>query len=129
MEIPVLPPSDAAHTRSGSISASAPKQQSTMRKPVSPRAAVAAGSTQLAMVPGGAITLTARWKPSLFGIPGGSTDLMHVYVAALVYESVLLMAPFTWGDEPVQSATSVSPDLRSVTWSRIGRPTSMPSSS
>ena len=60
MEMPVLPPSEAANTRSGSITANAPKQQSTMRKPVRPRAAVAAGSTQLAMVPGGAITWIAR---------------------------------------------------------------------
>ena len=66
-----------------------------MRKPVRPRAAVAAGSTQLAIVPGGAMTCTARWKPSLFGISAGRTDLMPVYVAAFVYESVLLIAPLT----------------------------------
>ena len=56
----MLPPSEAAITRSGSIWASAPKQQSSMRKPVSPRAAQAAGGTELAMVPGGAITSMAR---------------------------------------------------------------------
>src|SRR2546422_2527186 len=89
MEMPVFPPSEAAKTRSGSIIARAPKTQSTMRKPVRPRAAVAAGSTQLAIVPGGAMTCTARWKPSLFGISAGRTDLMPVYVAAFVYESVL----------------------------------------
>src|SRR5262245_65690551 len=93
-----------------------------MRNPVSPRAAVAAGKTQFAIVPGGAITRTTRWKPSLFGISGGKTDFTPVYVAALVYESVLLIAPFTWGDEPVQPATSDPPDLRSATKSRIGRP-------
>ena len=48
--------------------------QSTMRKPVRPRAAQAAGSTPLAMVPGGQITSIARNTPSLFGMPGGSTE-------------------------------------------------------
>src|SRR5438270_891624 len=47
--MPVLPPSEAAIDRCGSIWASAPKQVSIMRKPVSPRAAEAAGSTPLAM--------------------------------------------------------------------------------
>src|SRR5215510_12963364 len=120
--MPVFPPSEAAKTRSGSIIASAPKTQSTIRKPVRPRAAVAAGSTQLAIVPGGATTCTARWKPSLFGISAGRIDLMPVYVAAFGYDSVLLIATFTWGDDPVQSATSVSPDFWSVTNSRIGLP-------
>ena len=60
MDTPVLPPSDAAIDRSGSIWASAPKHVSSMRKPVSPRAADAAGRTPLAMVPGGAITSMAR---------------------------------------------------------------------
>ena len=55
-------------TLSGSICASAPNMQSIMRKPVSPRAAQAAGSTPLAIVPGGAITSIARNKPSLFGM-------------------------------------------------------------
>ena len=41
MEMPVLPPSEAAKTRSGNIFASAPNMQSTIRKPVSPRAAQA----------------------------------------------------------------------------------------
>ncbi len=57
IEIPVLPPSEPANTWSGSIWASAPNMQSTMRKPVRPRAAQAAGSTALAIVPGGAIDL------------------------------------------------------------------------
>ena len=60
MLTPVLPPSEAAITRSGSIWASAPKTVSTMRKPVSPRAAQAAGGTALAIVPGGAMTSMAR---------------------------------------------------------------------
>jgi hypothetical protein len=58
--MPVLPPSDAAIERCGSIRASAPKQVSIIRKPVRPRAADAAGSTPLAIVPGGAITSIAR---------------------------------------------------------------------
>ena len=76
--MPVLPPSDAAKTRSGSIRASAPKQQSTIRKPVRPRAAQAAGGTALAIVPGGAMTSIARKNPSLFGIPAGRTERMQV---------------------------------------------------
>ena len=45
-----------------------------MRKPVRPRAAQAAGSTALAIVPGGAITSTARKKPSLLGMSACNTD-------------------------------------------------------
>src|ERR1700756_1580012 len=107
--MPVLPPSDDANTLSGSICASAPKQQSTMRKPVRPRAAQAAGGTALAIVPGGAITSTQRKKPSLFGMPGGRTERTQVYVAAFVKEKVLLIAPLTCVAEPVQSARSRSP--------------------
>src|SRR5262249_33867729 len=55
MLTPVLPPSEAAITRSGSIWARAPNTVSTMRNPVSPRAAQAAGGTALAIVPGGAV--------------------------------------------------------------------------
>ena len=76
--MPVLPPSEAANTRSGSIIARQPKAQSTMRKPVRPRAAQAAGSTPLAIVPGGAITSIARNTPSLFGMFGGSTERIAV---------------------------------------------------
>ena len=78
MVMPVLPPSEAAKTFSGSIIASAPKAQSTMRKPVSPRAAQAAGSTALVMVPGGAETVMARNTPSLLGIPEGKTERIAV---------------------------------------------------
>src|SRR5688572_1670609 len=115
MEIPVLPPSEAAKTRSGTIIARAPKQQSTMRKPVSPRAAQAAGSTALAMVPGGATTSIARNTPSLFGMLGGKTDRTAQYVAALVNDRVLLMAPFTCDALPVQSAHRLSPCFVRVT--------------
>src|SRR5262245_10651258 len=101
MEMPVLPPSEAANTWSGTIMARAPKQQSTMRKPVRPRAAQAPGSTTFAIVPGGAITSIARNTPSLLGIPGGSTDRMAQYVAAFVNDRVLLIAPFTCGELPV----------------------------
>ena len=45
-----------------------------MRKPVSPRAAHAAGSTELAMVPGGAVTSMARNTPSLLGMPEGRIE-------------------------------------------------------
>ena len=48
--------------------------QSTMRKPVRPRAAQAAGSTPLPTVPGGQITSMARNTPSLLGMLGGSTE-------------------------------------------------------
>ena len=48
--------------------------QSVMRNPVRPRAAQAAGRTPLPTVPGGQITSIARNTPSLFGIPGGSTE-------------------------------------------------------
>jgi len=72
--MPVLPPSPAAFTRSGSIMASAPNMQSVMRKPVRPRAAHAAGSTPLPTVPGGQTTSMARNTPSLFGMPGGRTE-------------------------------------------------------
>src|SRR6516225_6411431 len=68
IEIPVLPPSEPANTLSGSIWASAPNMQSTMRNPVRPRAAQAAGNTAFAIVPGGAVTSIARNTPSLFGI-------------------------------------------------------------
>ncbi len=55
-----------------------------MRKPVSPRAAQAAGSTPLAIVPAGAITSMARNTPSLLGMFSDSTDFTAVKVAALV---------------------------------------------
>src|SRR6476659_7833551 len=76
--MPVLPPSDAAYTRSGYSCANAPKQQSTPRKPVSPRAAHAAGSLPLVIVPGGAITLIGRNTPSLGAgwLSGGLVGLL-----------------------------------------------------
>ena len=49
-----------------------------MRKPVRPRAAQAAGSTTLAMVPGGALTSIARNTPSLFGMSGEQHRLTAV---------------------------------------------------
>ena len=49
-----------------------------MRLPVRPRAATAAGSTALAIVPGGAITRMARKKPSLLMMSAGSTDFTAV---------------------------------------------------
>src|ERR1700724_912533 len=70
IETPVLPPSELAKTLSGSICDSAPNMQSTMRKPVRPRAAQAAGSTPLAMVPGGAVTSMARKTPLVVGDVG-----------------------------------------------------------
>src|SRR4026209_391757 len=108
----VLPPSEAAITRSGSIWASAPKTVSIIRKPVSPRAAQAEGGTELAIVPGGGMTSVGREEVALHMLSWGSTDLMQVYVAARVNDSVLLMAPFTCGEVPVQSATIRSPCLR-----------------
>ena len=54
---------------------------------------------------------------------------MQVYVAARVNDSVLLMAPLTCGDVPVQSAVIRSPCLARVTVSGMGLPNSMPSSS
>ena len=48
--------------------------QSVMRKPVSPRAAQAAGRTPLPTVPGGQMTSIARKTPSLFGMSLGSTE-------------------------------------------------------
>ena len=68
IDTPVLPPSEAANTWSGSIFASAPNMQSTMRNPVRPRAAQAPGSTMLAIVPSGAVTEIARNTPSLVGM-------------------------------------------------------------
>ena len=60
-----------ALTLSGNIMASAPNMQSTMRKPVRPRAAQAiAGSTPLPTVPGGQITLMAR--NTVVGMPGAA---------------------------------------------------------
>src|SRR5436309_2278961 len=76
IETPTLPPSEAANTRSGSISASAPNIVSTMRNPVRPRAAQLAGRTAFAIVPAGAVTSIARKTPSLLGIAADSTDLM-----------------------------------------------------
>ncbi len=84
MVSPVLPPSEAAITRSGYSCASAPNAQSTPRKPVSPRAAQAAGSLPLVMVPGGAITLIGRNTPSLFGMLIDSTDFTAVKLIAAV---------------------------------------------
>jgi len=77
-ETPILPPSEAAQTLSGTILASAPKQQSSCRKPVRARAAVAAGRMPLAMVPGGAFTVTVRKNPSFAGISPGNIDLTAV---------------------------------------------------
>jgi len=74
IEIPVLPPSELANTWSGSIWASAPNMQSTMRNPVRPRAAQAAGNTALAIVPGGAVTSIARNTPSLLGMSAGKIE-------------------------------------------------------
>src|ERR1051325_2507602 len=62
--------------RSGSILASAPNMQSTMRKPVRPRAAQAAGKTPCATVPAGAVTLIARETPSLGGMFCGRIERM-----------------------------------------------------
>ncbi len=70
----MLPPSEPANTLSGSIRESAPNMQSTMGKPVRPRAAQAAGKTALAMVPAGAVTSIARKTPSLFGMLTGNTE-------------------------------------------------------
>jgi hypothetical protein len=42
---------------------------------------------------------------------------------------VLLIAPLTCGELPVQSTAIASSDLVIVTWSGIGFPTSIPSSS
>ena len=83
--MPVLPPSDAAHTPGPDTTcANAPKQQSTARNPVSPRAAQAAGSLPFMIVPGGAITLIGRNTPSLFGMLIDSTDFTAVKLAAAV---------------------------------------------
>jgi hypothetical protein len=46
-----------------------------------------------------------------------------------VNENVLLIAPLTWGEVPVQSIVIRSSCLLIVHKSRIGLPTSMPSSS
>src|ERR1700722_13175144 len=127
--MPVLPPSDAAYTRSGYSCASAPKQQSTPRNPVSPRAAHAAGSLPLVIVPAGAITLIGRNTPSLFGMLIDSTDFTAVKLIAALYLHVLLIAPFTWAALPVQSTSIVSPCLRPVQTSLIGTPASIWSSS
>ena len=82
--MPVLPPSEAANTRSGYSIASAPKQQSAARNPVSPRAAHAAGGRPCVMVPSGAITVIGRNTPSLFGMFTDSTDFAAVKLAAAV---------------------------------------------
>src|SRR5260370_17709807 len=95
IETPVLPPSELAKTLSGSICDSAPNMQSTMRKPVRPRAAQAAGSTPLAMVPGGAVTSMARTPPSLFGMLAGNTERIAQYLADLVTDQCLLITPLT----------------------------------
>ena len=73
-------------------------------------------------VPGGQITSIARNTPSLFGMPGGSTERTPVYEAAFVYDSVLLIAPLTCGCVPVQSTIMWPPRFLKVTNSRIGRP-------
>ena len=67
MQTTVLPPSPAAGTRSGTISASAPNMASTTRYPVRARAAQAAGSRGLRILPSGARTSMARKTPALFG--------------------------------------------------------------
>ena len=68
------------------------------------------------------MTSMARNTPSLFGMPGGSTERTPVYEAAFVKESVLLIAPLTWGCVPVQSTIMWPPFFLSVTNSRIGLP-------
>ena len=60
MLTPVFPPSHAAGTRSGRTCASAPSMVSVSRKPVSPRAAKAAGRTGFRMLPLGARTRIGR---------------------------------------------------------------------
>ncbi len=84
MVMPVLPPSLAANTRSGYSIANAPKAQSAARKPVSPRAAQAAGSTPLVTVPGGATTSMQRNTPSLLGMLISNTHFAAVRLAAAV---------------------------------------------
>jgi len=61
-----------------------PKAQSAARNPVNPRAAQAAGSTPLVMVPGGAITSMQRNTPSLLAMFTDSTDFAAVKDAAAV---------------------------------------------
>ena len=51
---------------------------------MSPRAAQAAGSLPLVIVPGGAITLIGRNTPSLFGMLIDSTDFTAVKLIAAV---------------------------------------------
>ena len=84
MVMPVLPPSPHAMTRPGYSIASAPSAQSNMRNPVRPRAAQAAGSRALAMVPAGAVTLMQRNTPSLFGMFSGKMHFTAVKLAAIV---------------------------------------------
>ncbi len=43
-------------------------------------------------------------------------------ISSAMDSSVLVIAPFGWGEVPVQSATRESPRLRKVTKSRIGLP-------
>ena len=106
--------------RSGRSRASAPKAQSSIRKPVKARAAQEPGWTTLATVPSGAVTSMARSTPSLFGMSAGKTVFSAVKQAALVTESVALMAPRTCGAVPDQSKAIRSPRLRRVTKRRIG---------
>ena len=70
-----------------------------------------------------------RTTPSLVGIPGGSTDRSAVSRAALVKDRVLLIAPRTWSEVPVQSTNIRSPFFSMRQARRIGLSSSMPSSS
>ena len=125
----MFPPSDAAITLSGSIIANAPKTQSTILKPVNPLAAQAAGSTTFAIVPFGALTFMHRKKPSLAGTSLGSMHFTPQYVAALVNDNVLFIAPLTCSSVPDQSASRLSPCFLNLTNNLIGLPMSTPSSS
>ena len=68
------PPSLAAPTLSGTIIARAPKVQSIMRKPVTPRMAQAPGITTDVTVPGGVVTSIGRNMPSLLGMSAGRME-------------------------------------------------------
>ncbi len=62
-----------ATTRSGSAFESAWITIIGKKCPISARAPPAAGGRELAIEPSGAVIVTGRSTPSLFGIPGAST--------------------------------------------------------
>src|SRR3972149_1660512 len=109
-----VPPSPAARGRSGTACDNAPNIASIKRKPLTPRAATAAGRRGLNRQPSGAATRIGRMKPELFGASDSMIARIAKYTADRAKDNVELIAPLTCGELPARSAVSSSCATRSV---------------